>query len=135
MAHGGMVAGEGSRDTIGRLSHGRRVKRLAAILRFADELADDHTRTSRFAIGAVEEVSPGSNVFHLYADRLRELQISHESSSVELTFELLREHIADRYPKRNERVFLFDEIMDRTLKTHRVLRCGPKGGVREYRMR
>ena len=119
MSHGGVILEESSRDTIGRLKHNRRVKRLAAILRFADELSDDHTRTSRFTIGTVGEVSPGSSVFHLYADRLRRLRISHESSSVELTFELLLEHIAKAYRKGSKCVFLLDEIMHRTLKTHR----------------
>ena len=53
MAHGGKVLSlsgglptKDTKDTIGHMSHDRNVKKLAAILRFADELADDRTRTN-----------------------------------------------------------------------------------------
>ena len=58
MAHSGYADTDGhDKDTIGCLSwdpvRGNlepRVQLLAAVLRFSDELADDHTRTSRFLI-------------------------------------------------------------------------------------
>ena len=125
MAHGGTIASGGNKDTIGGLRHDRRIKRLAAILRFADELADDNTRTSRFVIDAAGEVAPRSIAFHLYADRLRRPEINHDTSSVKLTFELQKEHLTECYSKGGSEVYLLDEIMERTLKTHREqVYCG-----------
>src|SRR5947209_2956468 len=63
-AHGGKVNGD--KDKIGRLqledhifSHAIRPRFLAALLRLADELADDSTRASRFMIkkGIITESS------------------------------------------------------------------------------
>ena len=119
MAHGGRVASDGSRDTIGRLPHDRRIKMLAAILRFADELADDNTRTTRFVTQNVQTVAPDSSVYHMYAGRLSPPQIDHHSATVTLTFELLEEHLTTRYNKDGAQVYLLDEILARTLKTHR----------------
>lgn len=119
MAHGGSLGADGGKDTIGGLRHDRSVRRLAAILRFADELADDYTRTNRFVIEATQTVAPGSAVFHIYADRLSKPQINHDTSSINLTFELQESHLTTRYGKGNGEVYLLDEIMARTLKAHR----------------
>lgn len=125
MAHGGTVAGGDNRDTIGASRHGREIQRLSAILRFADELSDDTTRTSRFIVDTVGTVAPGSAVFHLYADRLRPPEVIHDTSSVKLTFEVLQEHLTRLYCKNDSEVYLLDEIFERTLKTHREqVYCG-----------
>ena len=123
-AHGGRTRA-GDRDTIGALAYDRWVKKLAAILRFADELAEDSTRTSRVVLRAIEETSDRPNVFHLYADRLREVAVDHENSSVRLTFELLKEHLKERCGGRESETYLLDEILGRTLKAHREqVYCG-----------
>lgn len=118
MAHGGLVEEE-NRDTIGRLQYGRWIKRLAAILRFADEISDDRSRTGRLTMKFVQEKAPGSAIFHHYADRLSVPEVRHDTASVRLSFELLGIHIKDRYQKFDHGVYLLDEIMERTLKTHR----------------
>ena len=119
MAHGGRTRPDGSKDTIRALPHDRRTKMLAAILRFADELSDDNTRTNSFIIQQVDAVAPGSSVYHMYANRLSPPQIDHESASVKLEFELLEEHLTSRYNRNGTQVYLLDEIFTRTLKTHR----------------
>ena len=125
MAHGGLANDGGVRDTIGALHHGRDVKRLAAVLRFADELSDDNSRTNRFVIDAVGRIAPGSKAYHLYAERLRRPEICHDSSSIKLTFELLKDHLVGTYRKGARYVYVLDEIMERTLKTHREqIYCG-----------
>ena len=71
MAHGGRTSPDGSKDTIRALPHDGRTKMLAAILRFADELADDNTRTSPFIKQQVTTVAPSSTVYHMYAVSVR----------------------------------------------------------------
>ena len=125
MAHGGLASDGGNDDTIGALQQGRDMQRLAAVLRFADELADDNSRTNRFVIDTVGKIAPGSTVYHLYADRLRPPEIRHDSSSIKLTFELLKDHLVRTYRKAGRCVYLLDEILQRTLKTHREqVYCG-----------
>lgn len=120
MAHGGIIGPNGSKDTIGHLRHDRPIKRLAAILRFADEISDDSSRTGRFIMDGVQKLAPGSEVFHLYAERLTvPPSVRHDTATVKLSFELLEDHLANRYRKLDSEVYLLDEIMERTLKTHR----------------
>ena len=125
MAHGGYADSEGhDKDTIGRLSwestrnnREPRVHFLAAVLRFADELADDHTRTSRFLIE--NELVRKSEIYHLYADRLRQVSIRPEDHKVVLQFELDVAHATTKYWKGPRKVYLYDEIVERCLKMHR----------------
>ena len=127
MAHGGHAEREDDKDTIGKLryddpsreSNGIRVKKLAAILRFADELADDNTRTSRFMRDVGNQVIPGSEIYHEYAARLQPPQIRHDSRSIDLRFELTPEIVEKRYRKGQEKIYLFEEICNRTLKMYR----------------
>ena len=124
MAHGGYADSEGhDKDTIGRLSweparndREPRVKLLAAVLRFADELADDHTRTSRFLID--NQLVQKSEVYHVYADRLRHVNIRPEDHKVVLQFELDVAHATKKYRKGRRKVYLYDEIVERSLKMH-----------------
>ena len=60
-----------------------------------------------------------SEVFHVYANSLCPIKVDHPSRSISLKFELLREHLEKKYWKSGEKVFLLDEIYERTLKTHR----------------
>ena len=125
MAHGGYADSEGhDKDTIGRLSweparnnREPRVQLLAAVLRFADELADDHTRTSRFLID--NQLVQSSEVYHVYADRLRQVSIRPEDHKVVLQFELDVAHAITKYWKGSRKVYLYDEIVERSLKMHR----------------
>jgi hypothetical protein len=124
MAHGGHI--EGDKDTIADLqpsdtvlSHSIRPQFLAALLRFADELADDSTRSSRFSLqaGAVHEAS---EIFHRYSEALHSVVVGERD--VQLVFDLTREVALKKYQKGTERRYLLDEIFDRTLKMH-LERC------------
>ena len=125
MAHGGYADTEGhDKDTIGRLSwdpvrnnREPRVQLLAAVLRFADELADDHTRTSRFLID--NQLVKKSEIYHVYADRLRQVTIRPKDHKVFLQFELDVAHATTKYWKGRRKVYLYDEIVERSLKMHR----------------
>lgn len=126
MAHGGYVDVEKQdKDTIGGLpwqhhvgSSDPRIQLVAALLRFADELADDHTRTSRFLQN--NELLKGSEVYHIYADRLRQVIIRPDERRIRLQFEFNADHAKRKYRKGpKERVYLYDEIVQRCLKMHR----------------
>ena len=126
MAHGGYVDAEDSdKDTIGSLrwpapagSDEPRVKFLAALLRFADELADDYTRTSRFLLD--HDLAPHSEAYHIYADRLRNVIVRPHDSHVRLKFEFDADHATRKYRKGpQQKVYLYDEIVTRCLKMHR----------------
>ena len=128
MAHGGYVREEGGKDTIGKLpwddppdrsNSAARVKKLAAILRLADELSDDNTRTSRFVQEASKEVLPGSEIFHGYASQLRPVIVSHDTRSIDVRFELNTELINKKLRKGTDEKYLYDEILDRTCKMYR----------------
>jgi hypothetical protein len=128
-AHGGYV--DGNRDTIGHLRYTRsmssnspRVHLLASILRFADELADDCTRTKRFLMNLAntKKMLSGSEIYHHYADRLRSVKPDRRDGVVYLRFELDidkdRELILEKCQKGDKKQYLFDEILERSLKLH-----------------
>ena len=125
MAHGGYVdIEEIDKDTIGQLTWEHsddrsepRVQLLAALLRFADELADDHTRTSRFLVNS--NLLRKSEAYHIYADRLRKVVIRPVNRRVSLLFEMNQTHAETKYWKGRRKVYLYDEIIERTLKMHR----------------
>lgn len=125
-AHGGEV--DGSKDTIGSLRNDASTRKLAAILRFADELADDYTRTSAADEGFMKEhkcIRKRSEIYHLYAQTLRDVQIDHDSRSVLLSFDVLPSHLQRKYYKDEQQCYLLDEIFERTLKVHREqVYCG-----------
>lgn len=120
-AHGGRTNGD--RDTIARLPREDpvldqqvRYQALAAILRFADELADDSRRTSR-ALQALGVIPERSQAFHMYAQALQAVQIQPDSRLVRLRFYLTRDHTA-RVGKGDGQVYLIDYIYERTVKMH-----------------
>lgn len=125
MAHGGYSdAEQTNKDTIGHLVWERtddssepRVQLLAALLRFADELADDHTRTSRFLVDS--KLLRKSQAYHIYADRLRKVTVPSDSRKVSILFELSATNATTKYWKGHRKVYLYDEIIERTLKMHR----------------
>ena len=128
-AHGGASDSEGGLDTIGNLpSQPEGIKKLAAILRFADEVADDCSRTTAIdgmVIGTNEELRVNSEIFHVYADRLRRVEIDHQSRAIRLRFEVLVEHLKQQYGRMGVDGFFLDEIFNRTLKMHREqVYCG-----------
>ena len=120
-AHGGL--NNGDKDTIASLpvqEHvmGKRVRyqALAAILRFADELADDFRRAAR-AVDELGRLPKESEVFHRYAEALHSVVIYPCTRTIELRYDFTKDHC---YPvgKGDDRVYLLDEIYARTVKMH-----------------
>ena len=121
-AHGGKV--NGSKDTVGLLppvepvlGQEVRFQALAAILRFADELADDSTRAGRFMM-ASNQIPESSQVFHRYALALHSVIVKPEHHTIQLDFQFTRDDAVREFGKFASRVYLLDEIFARTLKMH-----------------
>ena len=126
-AHGGRI--NGSKDTISTLlpvgpvlGQNVRYQTLAAILRFADELADDCHRASR--IGQLLDVIPkGSEIFHAYARSLHSVLIHPHQNIVDLHYSFIKKDAIRTFGKKTDEqtiknVYLLDEIYNRTLKMH-----------------
>jgi len=121
-AHGGNIAGD--RDTISALPSRQpvngveiRIQLLAALLRFADELADDSTRASRFE-ESLNLVPTPSEVFHQYSLALHSVIVDADRHAVNLHFDIHKEAAMKKLGKKSESVYLLDEIYTRTVKMH-----------------
>jgi len=121
-AHGGHINGD--KDTISRLEREARVLQqlirpqlLAAILRLADELADDRQRAARFMI-ANELLPKAAEAYHKFAEALHTVEIDHAGRQILLQFDFDEVAAGCTYGKGAAEVYLLDEIFDRTLKTH-----------------
>lgn len=124
MAHGGKT--ENGKDTISLLSAREtifnetvRTRLLAAILRFADELADDNTRANRPALD-LGILGTNSDIYHKYSRALHTVAIKPDEENkdfkVSLVFELEAPALKERYLVGNREKYLLDEIYDRTQK-------------------
>lgn len=120
-AHGGKVGSD--KDKLGQVAPTRdvlgqdvRPRFLAALLRFADELADDKTRASRYMI-ETEVIPASSEIFHKYAYALQSVKVTGET--VRLDFDVTEGDVKKKFGKGGRRVYLLDEIYDRTMKMHR----------------
>jgi hypothetical protein len=121
-AHGGKFNGDP--DTISQLPAietvlGERVhmQRLAALLRFADELSDDKDRAARVLLH-MGKIPRSSEVFHAYAANLHSVIVEPTSHTVELHFTLDKQSALRKFGKLNKSVLLLNEIYERTVKTH-----------------
>lgn len=130
MAHGGEL--NGSKNTISNLSvtemifdNPVRTRLLAAVLRFADELADDSTRASRVAqdLGIIGE---SSLIFHAYSRSLHTVKIVNDEMNndfkINLIYELQDKDFKNKYKFDKFEKYLLDEIYDRTIKMERERR-------------
>ncbi|MEO9340993.1 hypothetical protein ABFT80_26690 [Mesorhizobium sp. SB112] len=127
--HGGKIGDDP--DTISYLDPSLTVFRkeirpqaLAAILRFADELADDSQRANRI-LQQLDAIPAQSEVFHKYAECLHSVNVRDECKSVELTFSVDAADLVKKFGKYNKETktveygYILDEIFSRTLKMHR----------------
>jgi hypothetical protein len=121
-AHGG--SDNGDKDRIGKLlpvehfhNEPVRLRLVAAILRFADELSDDRSRVSRFLIEQ-GNVPKSSEIFHAYAYSLRSVRVSPETNEISLDFVVDRRGATTLLGIGNEERYLLDYIKERTLKMH-----------------
>lgn len=122
-AHGGRVNGNKDKiralsETDSLLGQDIRPRLLAALLRFADELADDRTRAARFLID-MGRIPQESEVYHKYAYALQSVKTEMPGDSVALHFELTVQDACQTFGKGDRHAYLLDEIFDRTLKMHR----------------
>ena len=130
MAHGGRNS-NGSKDTISLLSSSEdllgekiRTRLLAALLRLADELADDSTRRSHGAM-ELEIIGELSMIFQDYSRVLHTVKVEHNESGdcqIVLVYELEIKDLEKVYTIAGEERYLLDEIYDRTLKMERERR-------------
>lgn len=123
--HGGKI--NNSKDTISRLQYKApvngfdiREQALAAVLRFADELADDSTRANYSAMEA-GILGNASEVYHVYSSKLHTVKLRKNEAvdnmwDVVLRFEIDEQTAKKQFQRKGDKVYLLDEIYDRTLK-------------------
>lgn len=120
--HGGIIAG--SKDTISTLPEKQavsgqhvRLRLLAAILRLADELADDPARANRVALAA-GTLPEESKVYHVIAAGLHSQMPDVSTREITLNFSFDDPSLFKRkLGKGDGQVYLLDEIYDRSMKT------------------
>ncbi len=98
---------------------------LASLLKFADELAEDRTRASRFQLltGQIPEMA---ELYHQYSYCLHSVKIDGTARQVNLSFDVEEKELCKKFKKKikvngkeeEAEVFLINEIYDRTYKTH-----------------
>ena len=120
-AHGGHI--NGYKDTIVALpivdpilDCQVRYRALAAVLRLADELAEDSRRTTRL-LAELEIIPTESRAFHMYAQALQAVAIDPDNGLIQLRYCLTSEQTV-LIRKGAETVYLLDEIYARTVKMH-----------------
>jgi len=133
--HSGTI--DGSKDTIQFLkpetqSDGHATYRpqvVAAVLRLADELADEHSRADNYGLLRPDQLPETCLLFHKYAEGLR-VSIAPLAGYISLQFSLYEEDLKTPYKKKKKDAalfeqFLLDEIYERTLKTYVEMQyCG-----------
>jgi hypothetical protein len=122
--HGGKIPGTDNKDTISQLKNQApvldeliRLRLIAAVLRFADEIADDRFRAD---IGLLrnDKLPKSSEVYHAYSACLNSVIVDHEKETVELHFDIDKKYLEEKFGKDNGEVFLMEEIYIRVLKMH-----------------
>ena len=119
-AHGGKVAND--KNTIGKLppdgpwnNQMVRPRFLAALLRLADELAEDRDRSAT-VLAAFDRIPRENEIYHIYAGGLHSTIPEAESSSVRLSFAFSEDLFLRRLGKGTQEQFLLDEVYSRVLK-------------------
>lgn len=99
-----------------------RMQALAAILKFADELAEDSERGARYSAKSAL-LPPESAIFHAYALSLVDVHLDGDAGIIAMRFDLKKSEALKAFPKKDKHgaiidTYLIDEILSRTLKTH-----------------
>lgn len=100
-----------------------RLRFLAALLRLADEYADDSERAMNFLL-EIGKIKEGSIIHQKHAQSLLDVSIEKDSGKVDFDYHVSVEDAVKKFPKyikhkdTFEDVFLLDEIFERTLKSH-----------------
>ncbi len=129
-AHGGKteIGGVPSKDTIGLiirkdldgyLSIQFRPQLLASITRFADEICEDSSRTSKFLIDS-GLINPESEIFHKYGACISNVTFDPPDRSIRITFQIEKDWLLNKMPKQTSaglvEIYLIDEIFNRLNK-------------------
>jgi len=132
--HGGTI--DGDKDTIRSLPAGMqlngdaqyRPQLLAAILRLADEIADETPRADDFGLLEPTTLPATCLLYHKYASAMR-VGVELESSRIALTLSVLVADLMSTFQKMQSPTsvvdqYFLDEIYERTLKTyHEMVYC------------
>lgn len=119
-AHGGRTDGvpkdtlDGLREKLPLNDMTVRQRTIAALLRFADELADKRGREARLLLA--NQLLKGSEVYHAYSYSLHTVEV--QPGVVTLHFDLEPGHALMKLKKGSEEVYLYDEIVKRVLKMY-----------------
>ena len=126
-AHGSTI--NGSDDTIAKLHSNTKLlnldirpRLLAAVLRFADELADDCTRAKE-----LDGMPESSRIFHAYSKTLHSVNLEKNENNdktyhIRLGYSLEQEQAIERYKGKEREISLIEEILNRTVKMERERR-------------
>ena len=90
---------------------------LAALLKFADELAENFSRASNILI-KLDEVPDENKLFHVFASTINSILPRPQTREILMLFNIREDQLIEEYLSDGEKVFLVDEIYSRTLKTH-----------------
>lgn len=126
-AHGGKT-NSGDKDTIEVLRPHKnmdnekvRSQILAALLRLADELSDDRSRSASWPLH--QKLIPSkSEIYHVYSESLHSVTLSKEENAIVLDFSISRNNVIKKYLKDGKMKYLIDEIYDRLLKMYSELK-------------
>jgi hypothetical protein len=88
---------------------------MAALLRFADELADDRSRTSKTLLDSAA-LTKDSEIYHRYCYALHSVVVS--GDTVRLSFDMTSGDAGKTFQKDGKDIYLLDEICDRMMKMH-----------------
>lgn len=128
-AHGGIIGDEKSKDTLSSMvpcdnfaNTKIRPAMLAAIVRFADELADDCTRCADSILNSddmdskekVASAFKKSEIYHIYSQVLQPANIN--QSRIHLEYLIPKDYACKRFGKMGRNVYLYDEILKRLRK-------------------
>ncbi len=98
---------------------------LASVLRFADELADDSSRAIYPAL-EFELLGAKSEIYHVYSSSLHTVKLQQNPVTAEweifLKYEFDEETAKKQFSKGKEKIYLLDEIYNRTMKMERERR-------------
>lgn len=96
---------------------------LAALLRLADEYADEEGRALSYLLSA-GKIAKESIIHQKHAESLKEVAIKSDSGIIEYDYYILRDDAIKTFPKliekpdKFEEIYLLDEIFKRTVKSH-----------------
>lgn len=122
--HGGKIVGTDNKDTISQLKDMApvldeviRLRLVASLVRFADELADDRFRADTELLKS-GRLPKSSEVYHAYSACLNSVLVDHAKETIELHFDIDKKYLSKKYGKDDGEVFLIEEIYTRVLKMH-----------------